>query len=414
MAGRPRSADVLLVGAGVASARCARMLRRRGFAGSILLVGDESALPYNRPPLSKELLRGEAPGELAAVEPPEWYSRHGVAALTDVAATRLDVADHRLQLSDGTTVEFGKCLIATGAEPRRLAVPGGELAPTLRTMDDAVRIRAAARAAGAGVPAMVIGGGFIGVEVAASLAALGLRVTVLEATGGLWGGSLGETISTWARGRLKEVGVQVRFGAFVERIGPGGPVLGGETLPAALTVAGVGVTPRTQLAQEAGLPVSDGVLLDETRAAAKGIFAAGDVARVPHPLADNARIRVEHWHAAREGGELAALGMLGETVPPPRAPWVYSEFAGQMLDVVGWAPDRDEERILGDPGTNRFAVAYLRGDYVAQLAVANGFIPVDQARIFVESRRHEGDLQELIGAINTGLTPASANDPSPN
>src|SRR4029077_9696076 len=98
----------------------------------------------------------------------------------------------------------------------------------------------------------------------------------------------------------------------------------------------------------------------------------------------------------------------------PRAPWVYSEFAGQMLDVVGWAPDRDEERILGDPGTNRFAVAYLRGDHVAQLAVANGFIPVDKARMFVESRRHESDLRELIGASSAGLTPASANDPSPN
>src|SRR4029077_7433879 len=138
-------------------------------------------------------------------------------------------------------------------------------------------------------------------------------------------------------------------------------------LPAALMVAGVGVTPRTELAQEAGLPVSDGVLIDETRAASNGVFAAGDVARSPHPLADGARIRVEHWHAAREGGEFAALGMLGETVPSPRAPWVYSEFAGQMLDVVGWAPDRDEERILGDPGTNRFAVAYQRGDHVAQL-----------------------------------------------
>ena len=158
---------------------------------------------------------------------------------------------------------------------------------------------------------------------------------VLEATSGLWGSTLGEAISEWARGRLKEVGVDLRFGALVERIGPNGPLVGGEALPAAVMVAGVGVTPRTGLAEEAGLTVDDGVVLDMSRAAAAGIFGAGDVARVPHPLAEGLAIRVEHWHAAREGGELAALGMLGEAVPPPRAPWVYSEFAGQMLDVVG-------------------------------------------------------------------------------
>lgn len=403
MAGRPSSVDVLLIGGGVASARCARTLRRRGFSGSILLVGDESALPYNRPPLSKELLRGEAPEELAAVEPPEWYGRHGVDVLTDVAASRLDVKGRRAQLSDGSAVQFGKCLIATGSEPRRLTVAGGDRARTLRTLEDAVRIRSAARAAGAGAPAVVIGGGFIGVEVAASLASLGLKVTVLEATGGLWGGTLGTSISDWARGRLEDVGVRVRLGALVERIGPDGPVVGEETLPAALTVAGVGVAPRTGLAEEAGLAVDDGLLLDEARSAADGIFAAGDVARVPHPLADGARIRVEHWHAAREGGELAALGMLGDEVPTPRAPWVYSEFAGQMLDVVGWAPDRDEESVIGDPETNRFAVAYVRAGRVAQLALVNGFIPVDEARTFVEVRRQLSDLLRLTAArIDSG------------
>jgi NADPH-dependent 2,4-dienoyl-CoA reductase/sulfur reductase-like enzyme len=136
-------------------------------------------------------------------------------------------------------------------------------------------------------------------------------------------------------------------------------------------------------------------MLDQTRAAAEGIFAAGDIARIPHPLAGGARIRVEHWHAAREGGEMAALGMLGETVPPPRAPWVYSEFAGQMLDVVGWAPDRDEERVIGDPATDRFAVAYLRSGQVTQLAVANGFLPVDQARAFIEAGREVAVLAQM-------------------
>jgi 3-phenylpropionate/trans-cinnamate dioxygenase ferredoxin reductase subunit len=398
MAAGLTSADILLVGGGVASARCARMLRRRGFTGSILLVGDESALPYNRPPLSKELLRGEAPEQLAAVEPPEWYGRHRVEALTDVAATRLDAERRRVELTDGTTVEFGKCLIATGAQPRRLMVPGGEMVRTLRTLDDAVQIRSAAQAAGPRAAAVVIGGGFIGVEVAASLAALGLRITVLEATSGLWGGTLGEAISGWARRRLEDVGVDLRFGALVERIGSNGPLVGGETLPAAVVVAGVGVTPRTGLAEQAGLTVDDGIMLDASRAAAAGIYGAGDVVRVPHPLADGMTIRVEHWHAAREGGELAALGMLGEAVPPPRAPWVYSEFAGQMLDVVGWAPDRDEERVLGDPESGRFAIAYLRAGRVAQLALTNGFVPVEMARAFVEARLQASELSQLAAA----------------
>jgi len=393
---RPDSADILLIGGGVASARCARMLRRRGFQGSIVLVGDEPALPYNRPPLSKELLRGEASEELAAVEPPDWYGRHSVELLTDVAVTRLDREARFVRLRDGETISFGQCLLATGAEPRRLPVPGGDRVHTLRTLDDTNQIRSAAQAAGPGAPAVVIGGGFIGVEVAASLAALGLRVTVLEATHGLWGGTLGEAISGWAQRRLEDVGVELRFGTLVGRIGPDGPLVGGEALPAAVVVAGVGVTPSTRLAEDAGLPVDDGVLLDQSRAAAEGIFAAGDVARVPHPLADGDRIRVEHWHAAREGGELAALGMLGEAVPQARAPWVYSEFAGQMLDVTGWAPDRDEERVLGDAGTSRFGVAYLRAGRVAQLAITNGFIPVEQARAFVEARRDASDLPALV------------------
>jgi len=398
MAAPPRSADILLIGGGVASARCARMLRRRGFSGSILLVGDESAIPYNRPPLSKELLRGEASEELAAVEPPAWYNRHRVELLTDVAVTKLDVAALRVRLSDGRSLRFDRCLVATGAEPRRLAIPGGDRAHTLRTLDDAGQIRSAAQAAGHGAPAVVIGGGFIGVEVAASLAALGARVTVLEATSGLWGGTLGEAISGWAQARLKEVGVDLRFGALVEGIGPNGPLVGGEAVPAAVVVAGVGVTARTALAEVAGLTVDDGIVLDGSRAAAAGIFGAGDVARVPHPLADGSAIRVEHWHAAREGGELAALGMLGETVPPPRAPWVYSEFAGQMLDVVGWAPDRDEERVLGDPESGRFAVAYLRAGRVAQLALTNGFVPVEKARAFVEARLEASELSQLAAA----------------
>ena len=379
-------ADILLIGGGVASARCARTLRRRGFQGSILLIAEETALPYNRPPLSKELLRGEVDTALIAAEPDGWYGRHDVEVWTDATVAELDVGARLARLEDARAISFDQCLIATGAEPRLPEVVGAEHAHTLRSVADAVEIRQAAVGDGPGAPTVVLGGGFIGVEVAASLATIGSSVTVLERSDWLWGRALGETISSWASQHLARLGIEVRFGATATRLDVESAWVGDERVPAAGIVAGIGVRPRDALATAAGLEVADGILVDQARSAAPGIFAAGDVARVPHPLADGDRIRVEHWHAAREGGEAAALGMLGLDSGPPRAPWVYTEFAGQLVDVVGWAPDFDEERVLGDPASDVFGVAYVRGSRVAQLATVNGWVPVEQARAFVDSR----------------------------
>ena len=393
-----REVDVLLVGGGMASVRCARTLRRRGFEGSILLVGDEPMAPYTRPPLSKELLRGEVPESLIAAELETWYARHGVELLTNVAVTDLRPPERLAGLSTGETVRYGKCLLATGAEPVLPPIPGAEHALVLRTVVDARRVRERAVAAGAGAPAVVVGGGFIGVEVAASLATLGLRVTLLELTEALWAGSLGGAVSDWAVARLRAAGIEVRLGTAAGAVLPDGVRAGEELIPSVLTLAGVGVRPRTAVAEAAGLRVADGIIVDQARSAARGVFAAGDVARFPHPLADGGRIRVEHWHAAREGGERAALGMLGLEAPPPRAPWVFSEFAGAAVEVVGWAPDHDAEGVLGDPASDRFAVALLRGDRVAQLAVVNGFVPVEDARRFVEASPSASALRTLVPA----------------
>jgi 3-phenylpropionate/trans-cinnamate dioxygenase ferredoxin reductase subunit len=397
MTAASRSVDVLLVGGGVASARCARNLRWHGFTGSILLVGDEERAPYNRPPLSKEVLRGEVPAELTAVEPDGWYGRHQVELATGVAVEALRASEREAQLSDGSVVRFDRCLLATGAAPRRPPIPGAEHALLLRTAVDAAVIRDRVQAMGGEGPAVVIGGGFIGVEVAASLAPYGVAVTLLEATSALWAGALGDAVSDWATGVLARLGVRVRVGTLASRMDGEAVWVGEERIPAALVVAGVGVEPRTALAETAGLAVDDGIVVDSQRSAAPGIFAAGDVARIPNPAAGDMPIRVEHWHSAREGGDAAALGMLGNAVPPARAPWVYTEFAGQLLEVVGWAPDGDEELVRGDSTTDRFAVAYVRGGRVAQLAVANGLIPVESARAFVEARRPPSELSELIG-----------------
>jgi 3-phenylpropionate/trans-cinnamate dioxygenase ferredoxin reductase subunit len=377
-----REVDILLIGGGVAAVRCARTLRRRKFAGSILLVGDEATLPYNRPPLSKELLRGEVDFELVAAEPASWYDRQRVDLLTDAPVASLDPDARLATLADGTRVRFAQCLLATGAAPRRPPIPGAEHARLLRTLADARALRAAAVPGG---QALIVGGGFIGVEAAASLASLGMRVTVLEMAPALWGGVLGPDLSAWAVEVLSGVGVTLRLGVRVSALDAGAAWIGDERLPADVLLAGVGVAPRVELAAAAQLAVDDGVVTDERhRTSAPGIFAAGDVARV-------AGRRVEHWHAAREGGEAAALSMLDEPPPEPRAPWVFSEFAEQSLDVVGWAPIWDEALSLRDGRL----VAYLVEGRVAQLAIVGSAVSVDGARALVLHRPALADVQRL-------------------
>ncbi len=379
--------DVLLIGGGVASVRCARTLRRGGFEGRILLVGEELALPYNRPPLSKELLRDDLPDELVLAEQGRWYERRGVNLITGRRVTALDTDAREATLDDGAAISFERCLIATGARPRELSAKGGDTALLLRTLPDSRRLRGMAIESGEGVRVTVVGGGFIGVEVASGLATLGLRPTILEMGDRLWSGSLGLELDRWARARLADAGVIVRSGAAVTRLAADAAWVGDERIDHAFSIVGIGVVPRTELAEAAGLAVDDGILTDaDHRTSHPSVWAAGDVARIGGR-------RIEHWHAAREGGERAALSMLGQPLPPPRAPWVFSEVAGDLIDVVGWAPTWDETVSLGID--DRFAVAYVAEGRVIQLAIVNGAIPVEEARAFVERRPPAGELDRL-------------------
>ncbi|MBA2632441.1 MAG: FAD-dependent oxidoreductase [Chloroflexi bacterium] len=372
-----RAVDILLVGGGVASARCARTLRRNGFDGSLLLVGAEDRAPYNRPPLSKELLRHDLPDELLAAEPPSWYERRSIELRTGTTVERIDAHERLATLSGGDTIRFDRALIATGAEVLRLAVPGADESITLRTAGDAAGLRRAAVAAGTAAPVVVVGGGFIGLEVASSLAWLGLRPTVVELAPVLWGGTLGVELAAWATARLSRAGVDLRLGARTSRLGDGAAWIGDERLPAAFVVVGVGVRPRTDLAETAGIRIDDGVMVDAgQRTSHPAVWAAGDVARI------DGRPRIEHWHAAREAGERAGLSMSGLPVPPPPAPWVFSEIGGASLDVVGTAEGWDEERWLD---RDRTLLAYLRGDRVVGLAAIGGAIAPTEARRLVEA-----------------------------
>ena len=368
-----RSVGVLLVGGGVASVRCARALRRHGYDGSILLIGDEDHPPYNRPPLSKELLRDDLPDDLLAAELPAWYAKRSVELWTGVRVAMLDPDAGRVALSDGAIVRFDRCLVATGAELRRLAIAGGGLALMLRTVSDARRLRAAALAAGPEAPAVVVGGGFIGLEVASALAGAGLRTTVVEVAPLLWGGALGARLSEWARTRLAGAGVDLRLGAPVSRLTDGGAWVGEERIPAEFVVAGIGVRPRDDLAARAGIAVADGIVVDAgQRTGHPAVWAAGDVARVDGR-------RVEHWHAAREAGDRAGLSMLGLAIPPPPPAWVFSEIAGAMLDVIGAVDGWDDEVWLQEGRL----LAYLAGERVVGLASIDGALAVDVARRLV-------------------------------
>lgn len=366
-----RSVDALLVGGGVASVRCARTLRREGFTGSILLVGEELSPPYNRPPLSKELLRADLPDELLMAEPASWYERRGIELAAGVAVTTLEPDPGRALLSDGSSVSFDRCLLATGAEPVSLPVPGVEHAFLLRTLADARRLRAAASSAESGSRVVVVGGGFIGIEVASGLAAMGLRPTLVERSNALWGGSLGAAASAWGLERLTAAGIQVRLNASVTRLDEHGVWVGQELIGAAVVVAGVGVRPRVGLAVKAGLAVDDGIITDtDQRTSHRRVWAAGDVARWSER-------RVEHWHAARESGERAARSMLGLDGAPVPVPWVFSEVGGVPVDIVGGESAWDEERWL------------VHDRLVAQLASGRvvGLVSIDSAMPATQMRR---------------------------
>jgi apoptosis-inducing factor 3 len=359
--------SVVVVGAGAAGAAAVEALRREGYRGPVTLVGDEAPGPVDRPNLSKDYLAGTAPDEWIPLRTPDVYESLSVELLVGDGAERLDPAAHRVHLQGGRTLEYGALLLATGARPRRLTIPGADRAhvKTLRTLADS---RGIIQAVVGARQVVVIGASFIGLEVAASLRARKLEVTVVAPDPVPLARILGDEVGRYVQKLHEEHGVRFRLGRRPKSIGERSVTLDDEsTLDADVVVAGVGVTPRTELAEAAGLRVDNGILVDsQFRTSAAGIFAAGDVARYPDPISGKLA-RIEHWVLAERQGQAAARSLLGQGKPFTDTPFFWSQHYDVTLAYVGHAPDWDRLETRGSLKDKDFAAAYVRNGRIQAL-----------------------------------------------
>ena len=355
----------VIVGAGMAGGKAAETLREEGFDGRIVLVGAEPHRPYERPPLSKDYLRGES-GMAWLQEDEGWYSENEVELRTSTVAESIDAGERAVVLSDGERLGFDRLLIATGAEPRRLPVPGGDLAGVhlLRTMEDSDTIRGLFDAGGR---LAVIGGGWIGCEVAASARQKGMDVTLIEPLELPLLRVLGPELGAFYRDVHSDQGVEMLLGTGVEAIEGSGRAervrtSDGRTIDCAAVVVGIGVAPRVELANEI-LRVDNGILVDERlQSSVDGVFACGDVANAIHPVFDR-RVRVEHWANALEQGPAAARSMLGRDIRYDKVPYFFSDQYDVGMEYAGLhEPGSDELVLRGDMGSREFIAFWLRGD----------------------------------------------------
>jgi 3-phenylpropionate/trans-cinnamate dioxygenase ferredoxin reductase component len=370
-----REVDFLLVGGGMASAHCAAELRRRGAEGSVLLVGREPEPPYERPPISKEYLRGEAGRTDAHVNPVSWYEENGVELSTARNVMSLDTEARTAKIQGGEEVAFGKALIATGAMVNILRVEGAENEGIhyLRAFGNADAIRA--DAAGA-EHVVLIGGSYIGTEVAASLTAQGTRCSIVAMEDVALSRTFGEDAGRWFQQRLEDHGVAFHGGEELEAFEGDGRVAAivtksGLSIECDAVVVGAGVRADAMLAQRAGLEVDDGIVCDsKLQTSVEGIYAAGDCCSYDS-VVHGRRLRVEHWDVALQQGLHAAANMLGADSDYEVVPYFFSDLADwASLEYVGPAKDWDEEIWRGSREQGEFAVWYRKdGRLVGALSV---------------------------------------------
>jgi 3-phenylpropionate/trans-cinnamate dioxygenase ferredoxin reductase component len=390
-----------IVGASLAGAKAAEAAREAGFEGRIVLVGDEPTPPYERPPLSKAVLRGEAEPESARVHPEGFYRDHDIELVTD-GVVALDTVARRLELSGGDIVPFDSAILATGARPRHLAIPGADLGGLhhLRTVEDSIRLRDAIRGA---VRVAVIGAGWIGSEVAASARQLGADVVLIDPAPVPLHRVLGDQIGSMFRDLHADHGVDLRLRVGVKALQGSKTVEsvvldGGQVEDADVVVVGVGVIPRTELADAAlGLRVDDGIVVDQhLETSVPGVFAAGDVASAWHPHYRR-HLRVEHWANASNQGTAAGRNAAGEDAVYDRLPYFFSDQYDLGMEYVGHSSPGDQVVLRGDLATRELIAFWHDGGVVSAAMNVNVWDVV-------------GDLKAIITS-GTPVDPARLADP---
>jgi 3-phenylpropionate/trans-cinnamate dioxygenase ferredoxin reductase subunit len=381
-----REVDFLLVGGGLAGASCASELRKRGAEGSILLVGREPEPPYERPPLSKEYLRGDASRADAYVNAPDWYEENGVELAAGKNVMSIDAEARTAKIQGGVEVAFGQALLATGANVNILRLEGAENEGIhyLRAYGNADAIREDAKGA---ERVVLVGGSYIAAEVAASLAAQGAECTMVGLEEVALSRTFGEDAGRFFQAGLEEHGVTYVGGESVGAFEGDGRIKAvltesGRSFDCDLVVVGAGVKPDTMLAQRAGLEVDNGILCDaKLQTSAPGIYAAGDVCNY-ESVVHGRRVRVEHWDVAMQQGMHAAKNMLGADEDYDVVPYFFSDLADwASLEYVGPAPEWDREVWRGSREEGEFSVWYLKGDKVA------GCLSVGRGEDLAEARR---------------------------
>ncbi|MGW5420402.1 NAD(P)/FAD-dependent oxidoreductase [Streptomyces sp. NPDC003943] len=392
----------VIVGGGLAGAKAAETLRSEGFNGRVILICDERERPYERPPLSKGYLLDKDERDSVFVHEPGWYAQHDVELHLGQPVTAVDREAHTVRLGDGTVIRYDKLLLATGAEPRRLDIPGTDLAGVhhLRRLAHSERLRDEIRKLGRENGQLVIAGaGWIGLEVAAAARTYGAEVTIVEADPTPLHRVLGPELGQIFADLHTDHGVRFHFGARLTEItGQDGMVLAartddGEEHPAHAVLVAIGAAPRTALAENAGLALVDradggGVAVDEAlRTSDPDVFAAGDIAAAHHPLL-HTRLRVEHWANALNGGPAAARAMLGQHVSYDRVPYFFTDQYDLGMEYSGWAPPGSYDQVVvrGDTGKREFVAFWLKEGRVIAGMNVNVWDVTDPIQKLIRSR----------------------------
>lgn len=402
------AAGIVIIGAGQAGVQTAEALRSSGYEGSITLLGDEAEGPYHRPPLSKAWLAGDMEAAQLVMRAPEMLARKHIELRTGVTVTGIDRAAQRVLLANGTSLAYSGLLLATGSTPRRLPLPGGDAAGVLalRSKSDAnAMAERMALCIEKNLPVVVIGGGFIGLEVAATARKKGLAVTVLEAAPRLLGRVLAPKLSDWYAELHRSNGVNLVFDARIAalNVGADGAVTGvqmadGTVHPAGLVVVGIGVNANDQLALAAGLECDRGIVVDGCgRTSDPAIVAAGDC--TARRLPDGSLLRLESVQNATEQGKSAAAALLGQDRPFTATPWFWSDQYDKKLQMAGLSTGADQWAVRGDMAANSFSVYHFKGEQLLAVDSVNAAKEHLQARKLLDA----GVSPTLAQATDTGF-----------